>query len=110
MIDGQLRILQEGKNKKFVPKVGHITFSGQYARKIDQKVLYVTERAVFELGPSGLALIEIAPGVDLEKDVLAQMDFKPHISPDLRLMDERIFRDEPMQIKGEIMAKNCQQE
>jgi propionate CoA-transferase len=104
--DGKLNIVQEGKNKKFVPKVGHITFSGQYAQKINQKVTYITERAVFELTPTGVMLIEIAPGVDLEKDVLAQMEFKPHISPNLKLMDARIFRDEPMGIREEIMAKN----
>ncbi|MDT8901993.1 acyl CoA:acetate/3-ketoacid CoA transferase [Anaeroselena agilis] len=102
--DGELRIVREGKNKKFVPKVGHITFSGHYAQKVGQKVLYVTERAVFELTPTGLMLTEIAPGVDLERDVLAQMEFKPHISPNLKLMDERIFRDAPMNLKAETAA------
>jgi propionate CoA-transferase len=104
--DGRLKIVREGKNKKFVPKVGHITFSGQYAKKVGQRVLYVTERAVFELAPTGVMLTEIAPGADLERDVLAQMDFRPHISPSLKLMDERIFRDAPMGLKAEIMAKS----
>ncbi len=104
--DGKLKIVREGKSKKFVPKVGHITFSGQYAKKAGQKVLYVTERAVFELTPTGVMLTEIAPGADLERDVLAQMDFKPHISPNLKLMDARIFIDAPMNLRPEIMAKN----
>ena len=103
--DGKLKIVSEGKAKKLVPKVGHITFSGDYAREKGQKVLYVTERAVFEMRQDGLTLTEIAPGVDLEKDVLEQMEFKPKIAQDLKRMDVRIFRDEPMGIKAEIMAK-----
>ena len=89
-----------------MPKVGHITFSGDYAKEKGQKVLYVTERAVFEMRPEGLTLTEIAPGVDLEKDVLDQMEFKPKIAQDLKRMDSRIFRDEPMGIKAEILAKS----
>ena len=104
--DGNLKIVSEGKAKKLVPKVGHITFSGDYAREQGQKVLYVTERAVFEMRHEGLTLTEIAPGVDLEKDVVGQMEFRPHIASDLKLMDARIFRDEPMGIKAEILAKN----
>jgi len=103
--DGKLQIIQEGKSKKLVPKVGHITFSGQYAREINQKVMYITERAVFELRPEGFTLIEIAPGIDLEKDIVEQMAFKPQISPDLKLMDARIFKEESMGIKTEIAAK-----
>ena len=94
--DGKLKILEEGKKKKFVEEVEHVTFSGDYAVKVGQPVLYITERAVFELGSDGVTLIEIAPGVDLEKDILGQMEFVPNISKDLKLMDERIFREEPM--------------
>lgn len=97
--DGKLTILTEGKAKKFLQHVEQITFSGKYAQKVHQPVLYITERAVFELTAEGMVLIEIAPGVDLEKDVLALMDFAPIISPTLKLMDERIFRDELMGLK-----------
>lgn len=95
---GKLTILAEGKAKKFLAQVEQITFSGAYAKEIRQPVLYITERAVFELQPSGMVLTEIAPGVDLEKDVLGLMDFKPIISPTLKLMDERLFRAEPMKL------------
>ena len=105
--DGELKVVKEGKVKKLVNKVEHITFSGEYGRTSGQKILYVTERAVFELKPEGVTLIEIAPGVDLEKDILNQMEFTPHISADLKKMDPRIFSEKiPMGIKPEIMAKN----
>ena len=94
--DGKLIITQEGAKKKFVKQVEHITFSGVYANKVHQPVLYVTERAVFELRPEGVTLIEIAPGIDLQTQVLDQMEFMPKIAEDLKLMDERIFRDELM--------------
>lgn len=94
--DGQLSIVEEGRNKKFLREVEQITFSGDYANKVGQKVLYITERAVFKLTPLGLELIEIAPGVDLDKDILAQMEFNPIISPELKLMDARIFKREAM--------------
>ena len=94
--DGKIKILQEGEKKKFVKEVEHITFSGTYANKVKQPVLYITERAVFELRPEGVTLIEIAPGIDLQTQILDQMEFMPKIADDLKLMDERIFRDEPM--------------
>lgn len=103
--DGKLVIENEGRAKKFVEKVEHITFSGEYSQEKKQKVLYVTERAVFEIRNNALTLIEIAPGVDLEKDILNQMCFKPQIAEDLKLMDERIFLEQPMGIKAEILAK-----
>lgn len=102
---GKLKILQEGKNRKFVSKVGHITFSGQYAREVGQKVMYITERAVFEIRPEGVTLTEIAPGIDLDRDVLAHLDFKPQIAADLKLMDARIFDDKAMGIKEEVLAR-----
>lgn len=94
--DGRLRIIEEGRNRKFVDSVEQITFSARYAVENGQPVLFVTERAVFCLTEKGLELIEIAPGIDLEKDVLGQMDFNPIISPDLKLMDERIFKTAKM--------------
>jgi propionate CoA-transferase len=89
--NGQLKILQEGKQKKFLKHVEQITYSGKYAWQKQQSVLYVTERAVFTLDDQGLLLIEIAPGIDLDKDVIAQMDFRPRISNILKVMDQRIF-------------------
>lgn len=95
-LDGKLRILQEGRNKKFVDKVNQVTFSGEYAAEKGQEVLYVTERAVFKLENKKVVLIEIAPGISLEDDVLAQMDFKPEIAADLKTMDNAIFMPDKM--------------
>lgn len=99
----QLRIVKEGKSKKFVEQVEHVTFSGQVAAAKRQPVLYITERCVFRLIPEGLELIEIAPGIDLEKDILALMDFQPIIKQPPALMDHRIFRDSPMGLKDELL-------
>lgn len=90
-IDGRLTILREGCSRKFVPDVELVCFSAARSREIGQEVLYVTERAVFRLGASGLELIEIAPGIDLERDVLGQMDFRPAIG-DIRPMGQHLFR------------------
>jgi propionate CoA-transferase len=90
--DGSIRIIAEGKIKKFVDGVDQITFSGLYARSIKQSVLYITERAVFELGDDGVELKEIAPGIDLEKDILDHMGFQPIIPGDLGVMDAEIFK------------------
>ncbi|WP_276833953.1 acyl CoA:acetate/3-ketoacid CoA transferase [Massilicoli timonensis] len=94
--DGKLTIVQEGKIKKFKENVEQITFSAQYAHEVGQKVMYVTERAVFELLEGKLTLTEIAPGVDLQKDILDQMEFMPAISENLKEMDTRLFREEKM--------------
>lgn len=99
--DGKIQILQEGRHKKFLRDVEHITFSGDYARENGQKVLYVTERAVFEMTAEGLVLREIAPGIDLERDILGQMDFKPLMPQPPVLMDARIFQPEVMGLKEE---------
>jgi len=89
--DGQLRILKEGKARKFVAEVEHRTFSGSEAWKRGQPVLYITERCVFRLGPEGIELTEIAPGIDIERDILAHMDFRPVMRSTPALMDARIF-------------------
>ena len=97
--NGALTILQEGSVRKFVEQVQQITFSGPYAAACGQEVLYITERAVFRLSESGLVLTEVAPGIDLESQVLAQMDCRVRISKDLRKMDMRIFRSGRMGLK-----------
>lgn len=104
--NGKLEILQEGKAKKFLENVEQVTFSGNVARENNKKVMYITERAVFELLPEGLTLTEIAPGVDLEKDVLSQMNFKPLIAKDLKLMDSRIFSNGPMGLIQPVSTSN----
>jgi propionate CoA-transferase len=96
---GRLRIVQESRAMKFIERVGQVTFSGPYARAHCQSVHYITERAVFRLTEAGLELIEIAPGLDLERDVLEQMAFRPAIAPGLREMDPRIFREGLMELR-----------
>jgi len=103
--DGSLKILKEGELRKFVDVVEQRTFSGQHAFKSGQQVLYVTERCVFRLVETGLELIEIAPGIDLERDIISQMAFRPAISPTLKMMDHRIFRDETMGIRDDMLAE-----
>ena len=103
--DGKLIIKKEGEKIKFVDKVQQITFSAKQAIKNNQEILYVTERCVFKLEKEGVILTEIAPGIDLEKDILAHMQFKPIISKNLKLMDERIFKDKPMNIKKEFLNR-----
>ena len=95
--------MRDGAARKFVAEVEHRTFSGRHAAAGGQEVLYVTERCVFRLRPDGLELIEIAPGVDLERDVLARMDFRPIVDGPLKTMDARIFRDEPMGLRAQLV-------
>jgi len=105
---GQVKIIKEGRNKKFLNFVEQITFSGKYAQKRQQPVIYVTERCVFQLKPKGLELIEVAPGIDIERDILAHMDFKPIINEPL-LMDRRIFVDEPMNLIADLLNLNLRE-
>lgn len=100
--DGQVRIVTEGRARKFVRQVEQITFSGSFACQRSQPVIYVTERCVFQLTPGGLELIEVAPGVDIDRDILAHMDFAPLINKPLP-MDRRIFIDEPMDLMAELL-------
>ena len=91
--DGRLRYKKLGR-PKFAERVAQITFSGDYARSLGQEVLYVTEAAVFRLTEQGIRLEEIAPGVDLERDLVPQMGFRPEVSAGLRTMPEALFRPE----------------
>lgn len=101
--DGQLKILNEGKYRKFVEKIDQVTFSGVYAAQTGKQVIYVTERCVLALTPDGLELTEVAPGIDIERDILPYMAFQPIIR-DPQPMDERIFRPEPMGLKESLLA------
>ena len=109
--DGQLAIVREGFARKFVRAVEHRTFSGAEAVRRGQRVLYVTERAVFRLVPAegggggALELFEIAPGIDLERDVLAHMSFKPRIAAELKTMDERLFAPELMGLRSDLLER-----
>jgi propionate CoA-transferase len=102
--DGRLVLLNDIGPKKFVQQVEHRTFSGAEARRRGQPVLYVTERCVFRLGEGGLELAEVAPGVDIERDILARMDFAPHIPHDPIAMDAAIFCPEPMNLRERMLA------
>ena len=102
--NGRLQIREEGTSRKFVSEVEHRTFSGKYAAARKQIALYITERCVFSLCEEGLELVEIAPGVDLAKDILAQMDFAPIIRQPPRLMDARIFLPEPMGLRDSMLS------
>ena len=97
--DGRLIIQREGQINKFVKKVHHMTFNSGLARKRKQEILYITERAVFEMTQEGIMLTEIAPGIDLQKDVLDHIEFACAVKTDLKRMDERIFREEKMGIR-----------
>jgi propionate CoA-transferase len=95
-VDGAVRVLREGRPRRFVERVEQISFSAAQARARGQRVLYVTERALFELGEGGLELREVAPGVDVEAEVLATMAFAPARSGSPSIMDQRLFRRERM--------------
>ncbi|MCC7254147.1 malonate decarboxylase subunit alpha [Hyphomicrobium sp.] len=100
--DGKLRIVKEGRARKFVKQVEQVTFSGTYAAERSQPVLYVTERCVFQLTDHGLELIEVAPGIDIERDILPHMAFKPHIHRPVP-MNPAIFRDQPMGLLADLL-------
>ena len=106
--NGELKILKEGRSRKFLKLVEQNTFSGPYAKQRSQPVIYVTERCVFQLTKEGLELIEVAPGVDIERDILPHMDFQPIINKPI-LMDRRIFLDEPMDLLSDLLnLKLCE--
>jgi len=103
--DGNLKIIKEGRARKFVNQVEQVTFSGTYAAEKGQPVLYVTERCVFLLTDHGLELIEVAPGIDIERDILPHMAFKPHIHKPIT-MNPRLFLDGPMDLLADLLNQN----
>ncbi len=107
---GKLRIVKEGTQKKLVKKVTQISFNGEIARRNRQKVHFVTERAVFELRPEGPVLIEIAPGVDLKRDILEQMEFTPIIAKDLKTTDASLYNVGRFDLKAKLYAKAKEEE
>ena len=107
--DGKLHVDHEGKVRKFLDMVEQVTFSGKYAVLKNQPVLYITERCVFLLTGDGMELVEIAPGVDLERDILQNMAFSPVIKREPRLMDERIFQPDPMGLKEDLLGLSLEE-
>jgi propionate CoA-transferase len=104
VVDGRIVVTDGVAAPKFLDSVEQRTFSGRYAAASRKPVLYVTERCVFRLTPEGLELIEVAPGIDLERDVLVHVGFTPIIGGEPKLMDNRIFRDEPMGLKDDLLT------
>lgn len=102
IVNGKVVIEREGKQKKFVNEVEHRTFSGEYAAEIGKDVIYVTERCVFRLTKEGMELIEIAPGIDIQRHILDQMEFEPIVKQP-RSMDARIFANKPMGLRDELL-------
>ena len=97
-----IRILEDGSITKFVQDVYKISFSSYQASKYGQEIMYVTERAVFKLSGTKLVLVEIAPGVDIDKDILEKMEFKPQMSKEIKEMDKRLFRRSAMKVKRDL--------
>ena len=100
LANGGVIVKSEGIGRKFVKEVQQITFSGDYALKSGQEITYFTERCVFKLTPDGLMVTEIAKGIDLDKDILAHMAFRPLIAEEISMMDERLFREAKMCLKS----------
>jgi propionate CoA-transferase len=101
--DGQLRIVREGRSRKFIKQVEQITFSGAFAGRAGQPVLYVTERCVFRRTAEGVELTEVAPGIDIERDILAHMDFHPIVNSPVQ-MDASLFRPDSMGMAQTLMG------
>ncbi|WMS40959.1 CoA-transferase [Acuticoccus sp. MNP-M23] len=103
--DGALSITAEGRMKKFVQAIEQICYNAVFAGEEGREAVFVTERAVLRPRDGELEVIEIAPGVDLERDVLAQMGFRPRVATDLKLMDARLFDPAPMQLLTDMQRK-----
>lgn len=102
--DGQMRVVHEGRSPKFIDRVEQITFSGERAGSTGQDVLYVTERCVFRRTAEGVELVEVAPGIDIERDILANMQFRPIINVP-KTMDPRLFRPEPIGLEQILLGQ-----
>jgi propionate CoA-transferase len=103
--DGKVVIAHEGKARKYVKQVEQVTFSGAYATRTKQPVLYITERAVFELQDGHLTLIEVAPGIDIDRDILAHMDFVPRRAAKIKPMPAEIFKPKWGGLRALLAAK-----
>ena len=101
--NGKLQIIREGSVQKFVEKVYRVVFSGRQAVKYRHEILYITERAVFALTEKGITLEEVAPGVDIERDIMPMMGFEPLMSPHMKEMDSRLFGEGKMGLKEEMI-------
>ena len=99
--DGRIRIAREGRFPKFVSRTQHVTFNGPLAAKQGQEVWYITERGVFRLTADGLVLTEVAPGIDVDRDIRAKIGFPLRVAPDVRPMDARLFRPGRMGLVAE---------
>ena len=100
-----VRVEAEGSLPKFVPQVKEISFNGKLARERGQQVRYITDRAVFELAEDGVVLIEVAPGIDVERDVLSQMGFRPRIADDCKTTDLRVYAKGAMGLAADFAAQ-----
>lgn len=100
--DGELRIVREGSHRKFVESVQQITLSSEQARRKGQHVRYVTERAVFDIDPDGIVVSEVAPGIDVERDVIAQMGFEPAVAEDLRTTPVAVLTGDPLPLESHL--------
>ncbi len=103
--DGMLKIVKEGQHKKFVERIECISYSAPFAAKEGRTAVFVTERAVLKAVSGALEVIEIAPGIDLERDVLRHMAFRPRVASDLKVMDKRLFSPAPMNFRADMDAK-----
>ena len=101
-----MRILAEGRTRKFVPAIEQICYNASFAEQEGRTAVFVTERGVFRAVRGALELIEIAPGVDLERDIVAHMAARPRISSNLQVMDRRLFAPEPMGLLGDMQQKH----
>jgi propionate CoA-transferase len=98
---GRVKIVKEGRVVKWVREIQHRTFDAAFAREKGQEVIYLTERAVFRPQPGGLVLTEVAPGVEVERDIRPAVEFDFRVSPDVKQMDSRLFLPGPLGLKDE---------